>query len=335
MMRIQQRLGSLRSDGWRLRRSWPRNRDHLLLELVDPSGRRIAGQWFGDQDRAASVAAATPGAWRRGAVVLQPDGADRRLPAVADLLADPQHRLISHRPEKRAVIRSSAGYRKVVRPDAYPKALGGARLAGSLPVGAPAVVDACPATGTITTEALPGRPLTQVLAGTAAIDACAAVGRRLAQLHRLNPPAVGRVSIAEHGPDEEIAVLRRWTRLSREFGVERDFGEPPDLVPTTSPRLIHRDFHDGQVVMDGDRPGILDFDLMAWGDPALDLANFLAHLELRAGQGILADRAGATEATLAGYRPDDAVQAALPGYLASARMRLRAVYAFRDPELVS
>ena len=50
--------------------------------------------------------------------------------------------------------------------------------------------------------------------------------------------------------------------------------------------LVHRDFHDGQVLLDESYAvGLIDFDLMAAGDPALDVANFLCHLELREHQG--------------------------------------------------
>lgn len=42
---------------------------------------------------------------------------------------------------------------------------------------------------------------------------------------------------------------------------------------------IHRDFYFDQVLVDGDRIVLLDFDLFALGDPALDVGNFIAHLE--------------------------------------------------------
>ncbi len=46
--------------------------------------------------------------------------------------------------------------------------------------------------------------------------------------------------------------------------------------------LLHRDFFDKQVVVDADgRPGLLDFDTLAAGEAAVDVANMLVHLELR------------------------------------------------------
>ena len=49
---------------------------------------------------------------------------------------------------------------------------------------------------------------------------------------------------------------------------------PPasDLTP------VHRDFYYSQVLIDGPRLTLIDFDLLALGDPAIDVANFTAHL---------------------------------------------------------
>ena len=52
-----------------------------------------------------------------------------------------------------------------------------------------------------------------------------------------------------------------------------------DSLPATSARLIHRDFYQDQLLMDGDRVWILDLDLVAQGDPAIDIGNFLAHIK--------------------------------------------------------
>src|SRR5262249_18953846 len=41
---------------------------------------------------------------------------------------------------------------------------------------------------------------------------------------------------------------------------------------------IHRDFYADQVLFNGDRLVILDFDLYCHGDPALDIGNFIGHL---------------------------------------------------------
>lgn len=60
---------------------------------------------------------------------------------------------------------------------------------------------------------------------------------------------------------------------------------PADEVPT------HRDLHDGQLLVAGEHPVLLDFDLLVRSDPGLDPANLTAHLQLRVLQGLF----GATQ----------------------------------------
>ncbi|TFV53665.1 hypothetical protein E4P41_20890, partial [Geodermatophilus sp. DF01-2] len=93
---------------------------------------------------------------------------------------------------------------------------------------------------------------------------------------------------------------------------------------------LHRDLHDRQVlVADDGSVGLLDFDLLAAGEPALDLANLLAHLSLRQHQGLVTDAGPLRAAVLEGYRPAPAVAARVPVREAVTRLRLAAVYAFR------
>jgi aminoglycoside phosphotransferase (APT) family kinase protein len=47
---------------------------------------------------------------------------------------------------------------------------------------------------------------------------------------------------------------------------------PDEYVP------IHRDFYSDQLLIDQDRIWMLDIDLVALGDPALDIGNFLGHV---------------------------------------------------------
>jgi Ser/Thr protein kinase RdoA (MazF antagonist) len=47
-----------------------------------------------------------------------------------------------------------------------------------------------------------------------------------------------------------------------------------------APVLCHGDFTHSQVVFDGPRPGLLDFDTVCQAEPALDLGQFLAYLRL-------------------------------------------------------
>ena len=49
-------------------------------------------------------------------------------------------------------------------------------------------------------------------------------------------------------------------------------------VPPPRTCGIHRDFYPAQVIVEGGRLHLLDFDLYCLGDPALDVGNFLGHL---------------------------------------------------------
>lgn len=50
------------------------------------------------------------------------------------------------------------------------------------------------------------------------------------------------------------------------------------LPPASDLTPVHRDFYYSQVLIDGPRLTLIDFDLLALGDPAIDVANFTAHL---------------------------------------------------------
>ena len=50
------------------------------------------------------------------------------------------------------------------------------------------------------------------------------------------------------------------------------------VIPQSSFSGIHRDFYADQVILNGERLYILDFDMFTAGDPALDAGNFLGHL---------------------------------------------------------
>ena len=95
---------------------------------------------------------------------------------------------------------------------------------------------------------------------------------------------------------------------------------------------VHRDFHDKQVVVqEHGGIGVLDFDTLSLGEPAVDVANALAHFELRALQGIcsMAAARAAASAFLEGYAPDGATAMRLQPYLDATRLRLACLYALR------
>lgn len=317
--------------GFSVRRAWPRSPDHLLLDLRGPSGDPVAGQWLGEPGRAAEVARRTGAGSRAvGRVLLQPGGADRRLPALSGLLREDGAVLVAHRPERRAVVHRGDGtYAKVVRPERTAEVARAARAAGDSGLRVPQVLDV--REGVVTTAPLPGRTLHDLLrAGSSAVlPAAREIGRTLAALHRSPlPPGVAVRDGAAEGQ-----VLRRWTGLAHAHGVGDRGAEVAALRDPPAPLVpVHRDLHDKQLLVDGDGSvGVLDFDLAAAGEAALDLANLLVHLELRAHQGVCSTAlaAAAAAAVLDGYAPGPDVERRLAAYDQAARRRLVAVYGFR------
>lgn len=345
-----------------LRRAWPRDRGHLLLEYLDPdlggieqSATTVAGQWFADGDRLRAVASQTASAAPRPGlvatlddvgVVLQRGGADRRLRALGGLLGGPGARLMVHRPERRAVVRlersGATSYLKVVPAGR----LSVPRLEGWRPLRTPAVISCDEATGTIEHAEQPGVSLHSLLSDPVApnatvVRALQGTGTLLRGLHATTLPA----GLGTHDAEAEIAVASRWLdhalahRVLRQADVEPARAALARVVVLlmgherpSSMALVHRDLHDKQVLVTADgEVGVLDLDTLAKGDPAVDVANLLAHLELRSLQGQCSpDRADlAAVAFVDGYRPDRALRARLTAYTAATRVRLACVYAFR------
>lgn len=343
-------------QGLHVRKAIPRGPDHLLLVLGDRHGGRVAGQWFRDAENAPRVARETREATRArvdvrvlgdSGVMLQPDGADRRLRRLHALATAPGSRLVAHRAERRALVRhvgqtGVTTYTKVVRPERFTAMLAGMHVTvGGVAV--PTVIAADPTAGTMTCTALAGRTLQQLLedptiSGAALQDLGRAVGAAVARLHAAAPrPGAGR-----HDAAAELAVTRGWLERAHAYGlldtassVIREAEQAAVRLlagPPCEATYLHRDLHDMQVLVDGSGAvGILDFDLATTGEPALDLANLLVHLELKAALGACAAERAAdcAEAVVAGYAPSREVWGRMPGYSLTARLRLAAVYAFR------
>lgn len=127
-----------------------------------------------------------------------------------------------------------------------------------------------------------GSPATALLALPSGAALAARIGAGLARLH-----AAELRSKRDHPLAQELAVLRErlevvaaeqpaWRERSERIAAacERLAARLPDTARTG----IHRDFYSDQVVVDGAALTIVDLDLFAYGDPALDAGNFLAHL---------------------------------------------------------
>lgn len=329
----------------RLRRSWPRGEDKLLVEYERADGSTIAGQWYADPERGREVAETTPGStWlssRR--VVLQPGGCDRRLPRLSALVAEHGATLLVHRPERRAVVkRAGCRYVKVLPSKKAARALDADRAARDTGViDMPELLYADVDSGVLEWAEAPGRSLYDLLHDAsvplAQIAAAAgAAGTSLRAMHRAPVPA----GLGHHGSDAEADAAAFWLRGAAEYSTSPNgavamfAAANADLSSGTSATvLIHRDLHEKQVLVDGEHATLIDLDTLACGEAALDVANFLVHLDLRVSLGLAADRAEAAAAEfLTAYRPSPEVVHRIPAHAAMARVRLACLYAFRPDQ---
>lgn len=129
---------------------------------------------------------------------------------------------------------------------------------------------------------VPGRPATALLAEPGGV----ALARRIAEaIHKLHRTTL-RID-RRHTMADELRILHEcvslvgemkpeWTnRLERILAACDRLGAS---VPAPTVCGIHRDFYPAQVIVNGPRLYLLDFDLYCLGDPALDIGNFLGHI---------------------------------------------------------
>lgn len=281
----------LATEGFRIRHpQWPARTATLLEraeELLSAPRRRA-----GDPDMPALEAALTPDVVRPAlAAALGNEPGEIRINAP---------KLLRHKRGRRALVRydivgpdgslrTLLGKLRAKGPDRRAPALHdklrSAGLDGHDPlrIGVPRAAGSIDALGLWLQEMVPGQPLADLLAPKAERAPFARTGVALAELHRRGPEG-----------------SRRWT-LDDEFAVlERALSEAAAKLPDAATALqaicggacarlaalgegigcgIHRDFYFDQVIVDRDRIWIVDLDLFAHGDPAIDLGNFLAHLD--------------------------------------------------------
>ncbi|MDO5758315.1 MAG: phosphotransferase [Rhodobacterales bacterium] len=207
--------------------------------------------------------------------------------------------LLRHKPGRRALLRyrinTADGFLRVLgklrakgadkRTPTLHAALRARGLDGSAPfcVGIPAVRGSIAAPALWLQDEVAGQPLTDLLRPGADIVPAARTGAALARLHKANVPAGRSWTMAD-----ELDVLTRALTAARaalpEQGARIDTiaRAATEIVQRSGPIRptgIHRDFYPDQVLIDAERVWLLDFDLYANGDPTIDVANFLAHLD--------------------------------------------------------
>jgi aminoglycoside phosphotransferase (APT) family kinase protein len=171
----------------------------------------------------------------------------------------------------------------------------------------------------------PGQTLASLLGRRDAGAALRAAGAALAELHALEVPAGRAQGISDHLAElihpHPLELARRVpeqrSRIeSLVWAIEVRASEASrDAVP----RPLHRDVHPRQLLVHGGGVWMIDWDLFAQGDPALDVGNFLMCLETSPLVGAAAGR----DPFLDGYldRGNAGVESRIPVYKALAYLR--------------
>jgi aminoglycoside phosphotransferase (APT) family kinase protein len=164
-----------------------------------------------------------------------------------------------------------------------------AARAKDAPLAMPRALFYAPRLRTLALEPAPGRSYRELASDAAFTDHLRLAGAALAGLHALHVPELRPTTVDDHmaelmrpAPDALAMVLPEHAGLVAEVvdglrATERRF-RAAGAIPQVP---VHRDFHLGQLFRDRDRVAIIDWDLVALGDPALDLGNFAVYLRTR------------------------------------------------------
>ncbi|MEJ6392005.1 phosphotransferase [Gymnodinialimonas sp. 2305UL16-5] len=199
--------------------------------------------------------------------------------AVPELSAE----LVRIKPGRRALVRYSGRGRALLGkmsakgPDqSAPRIqarLRAAGLDGRKGVGVPEVVGTLSDPGIWIQEEVPGEPLGALLHDSDAASAVKRTGRALATLHATAPQTERSWSL-----QDELDVVRRAVDGGPYADLLDSAKRALAALPATEPQGLHRDFYFDQVIVDACAIWLVDLDLYAIGDPAIDIGNFCAHL---------------------------------------------------------
>ncbi|MEW5874630.1 MAG: aminoglycoside phosphotransferase family protein [Candidatus Zixiibacteriota bacterium] len=169
------------------------------------------------------------------------------------------------------------------------------------------------------------------------ITGCEAAARILEKLQRVKLTGLPR-----HSPHDEIEHLRWMCNATAaafpesETDIRRHLGELLRRLPSTpaigKTIICHRDFYDKQVLFDGTRSILVDYDTLSEGDASLDYGNFAAHLQWRAMQTPKA--AGIIEAGLEAFdrrrrHANPELTQRVEWWIAAALLRIACLYLWR------
>ncbi|MFZ3583780.1 phosphotransferase [Loktanella sp. DJP18] len=154
-----------------------------------------------------------------------------------------------------------------------------------------------------------------------------ATGLALARLHQVITPDL-RCTDRSREVTECNAAARAIAQLAPDQGARvRSLGARIATLLLASPMqplTLHGDFSADQVILQGDRPVILDWDRIALGDAGRDLGGFIARLEADVLDGRLTDvtATAAGQALLRGYATHAPLPETLPAQQARALLAL-------------
>lgn len=333
-----------------LQRISPKSATQMGLEYRTIDGQVVAGQWIAEPDSLRTVLAETQthaasAVYHRPelGLLLQFGGADRRLIGLASLVAQPQAHLLVHRPERRAVVHlhgpEGECFAKVVPPRRVAALATTLHQIAALAEGqfaTPQVLSNDLKKGILWLSPLAGTSLYDLLGTDEFLAAAALTGQTLRRLHQLAPPA----QVTVHSAAEEVQVLERWLGIVALLDPHYAEQIRVQCVPVYQALqaaegpavLLHRDFFDKQVfISSAGEVGLLDFDTLATGEAALDLANTIIHFELRARQQQISwqQAQAASQRLLDAYAPAPSIRQRILAYANATRLRLTCVYACR------
>ncbi len=265
------------------------HRAHALLALSTDGFRARRSGWDAEMRAVLDLIAACPPVPKTSHVPMS--GLDLALEpeTLRPVFGLPPHAPLSVsptrlKPGRRAMVRvvlpdstTVLGKIRARRPDrtapSIQRGLHAAGLDGRSGVAVPEVVTTPKAFSAWFQKAVPGTSLGNLLNTSDGIPAVWRAGRALAVLHG-TPPQSNRCWTK----DDELAVLEKAV-MGGPHAQLGDMARHCLAALEKTPEVgLHRDFYYDQVLVSDQTVWLVDLDLHARGDPAIDLGNFLAHL---------------------------------------------------------
>jgi aminoglycoside phosphotransferase (APT) family kinase protein len=156
---------------------------------------------------------------------------------------------------------------------------------GSEPLRSPAPIALLQDLGLVLQEYIDAVDLRRALSAEDGNRCLSLAGRWLAKLHAAQPVAGLKTATLQQVVEKVDQWCAYITPCLRPADVERLHRAQEAVhrlaaeTPLYEPVMIHKDFYYGNILWDGRRVWVLDFDELSIGDPALDIGHFIAHLE--------------------------------------------------------